>query len=143
MVSSDSDGGLGEPASGRRRALAYLSDLCLVGGGVLAAVRRREGSLAGAAVAFVGLATAVGTVYHVLLEGLFGQTVGKAAVGIAVVRDDGSDCTVRSAAVRTALRVVDALPVGYLLGLLCIAVTERRQRLGDLAAGTVVVRTDE
>lgn len=42
--------------------------------------------------------------------------------------------------IRTALRAVDWLPAGYLLGPASIARTERRQRLGDLAADTVVVR---
>lgn len=134
------DGG-GEAATARRRAVAYLVDLVLAGGLALAAVDRSERSPAGRALAFVLSATAGGTLYHVLLEGSRGRTVGKRVVGIEVVREDGSDCGYRAAAVRTALRVADALPAGYLVGLLCLRLTERRQRLGDVAAGTVVVRT--
>ena len=132
-----------ELASIRQRALAYLVDLLLVGGGVFAIVRNRERSSANQTTAFVVLGTVLGTLYHVLLEGSGGRTVGKAVVGIRVVRDDGSNCTHRAAVVRTVFRFVDALPVAYLAGLLSILLTERRQRLGDAAAKTVVVRTDE
>lgn len=132
-----------ELASVRQRVLAFLIDLCLVGGGVFAVVRDRDRSFATSAAAFVALGTVTGTLYHVLLEGYSGRTVGKAAVGIAVVSDDGSKCSYRAAAIRTGLRFVDALPAAYLVGLLGILLTEQRQRLGDLAANTVVVRTDE
>lgn len=132
-----------KPASIRQRALAYFVDLCLVGGGVFAVVRNRKRSSANSAPAFVVLGTVGGTLYHVLLEGSNGRTVGKSVVGIEVVCDDGSKCTYRAAVVRTVLRFVDALPVAYLVGLLGVLLTERRQRLGDVAAETVVVRTDE
>ena len=88
------------------------------------------------------LATVGGFVYHVVLEGTLGRTVGKGVVGIAVVNEDGSACSVRAATVRTALRFVDWLPVAYLLGILSILLTERRQRVGDLVANTIVVRTE-
>jgi uncharacterized RDD family membrane protein YckC len=125
----------------RRRALAYIVDAGVVGGAVLVAVDRLDRSLASRALAAGLVGTFVGSLYHVVLEGRFGQTVGKRAVGVAVVSADGSRCTVRAAAIRTALRAVDWLPVAYLSGVLSIALTERRQRLGDLAANTVVVRT--
>jgi uncharacterized RDD family membrane protein YckC len=121
----------------RRRALAYLVDAGVVGGAVLVAVDRLDRSLASRALA-AGL---VGALYHVALEGCFGQTVGKRTVGVEVISADGSRCTIRAATIRTALRVVDWLPIAYLGGVLSIALTERRQRLGDLAANTVVVRT--
>lgn len=133
----------GKEASGRQRALAYLVDLGLVGSVTLAVVDRSERSLAGRALAFGLLATVGGSLYHVLLEGSRGQTVGKRVVGVAVIREDGSDCGYRAAAIRTALRAADALPVAYLVGVLCLCLTGRRQRLGDIAANTVVVRTRE
>jgi uncharacterized RDD family membrane protein YckC len=43
---------------------------------------------------------------------------------------------------RNVLRIVDFLPVLYLVGLVTVAVSQRNQRLGDLAAGTLVVRAD-
>ncbi|WP_227353803.1 RDD family protein [Haladaptatus salinisoli] len=129
-----------EAAGVERRAAAYLVDLLFVGGGVFVAVSRSERSLGERALAFGLLGTVVGLLYHVAFEGSRGSTVGKAAVGIVVVEADGTRCTYRAAAIRTALRFVDWLPVGYACGVLSIRLTERGQRLGDLAANTVVVR---
>jgi uncharacterized RDD family membrane protein YckC len=79
--------------------------------------------------------------YWLLIEGLIGQTPGKLISGIVVVKTDGSPCTISASIIRNLLMVFDALLFG-IPGLLLILVTERNQRLGDLAAGTVVVRTD-
>lgn len=128
-------------AAVRQRVLAYLIDLGLVSSGVFVVASRLERSLVRRTLVAGLLGILVGSLYHVLLEGSRGQTVGKKAVGIAVVLDDGSRCTYRAATIRTALRFVDALPVAYLAGLLSIVRTEQRQRLGDLIANTVVVRT--
>lgn len=123
-----------------RRGLAYLVDLGLLGGALVVATSEDRPPLDRALTVGV-LGVVVGTVYHVLLEGLLGRTVGKAAVGIAVVREDGGPCTLRAATVRTLGRFVDGLPVAYLVGIASILLTERRQRLGDILASTVVVRT--
>lgn len=77
--------------------------------------------------------------YYTTLEGYAGQTVGKRIVGIVVVRTDGSRCTWQASVVRNLVRVVDALPAFYLVGILVSRLNDRRQRLGDHAAGTVVV----
>src|SRR4051812_5587703 len=78
--------------------------------------------------------------YYILFEGLrAGQTPGKRIVGIRVVRDTGHPVTVGAAAVRNLLRTADFLPPPYLTGLLLMALHPRGKRLGDLAAGTVVV----
>lgn len=130
-----------ETASVRARVAAYLLDLLVVGASVVA-VARRLGDSRRERVRLGGLlGLAVANLYHVVLEGRDGQTVGKRAVGIAVVTDDGERCTYGPAAVRTGFRFVDWLPVGYLLGFTSIALTERKKRLGDVAANTVVVRT--
>jgi uncharacterized membrane protein SpoIIM required for sporulation/uncharacterized RDD family membrane protein YckC len=79
--------------------------------------------------------------YFVIFEGFFeGRTPGKRWVGIRVVRDSGHAATVGDAAVRNLLRVADALPPPFLLGLGLIAFHPRAKRLGDIVAGTVVVR---
>lgn len=78
--------------------------------------------------------------YYFISEATSGQTLGKRATGIQVVGQDGTPCGTRQALVRTLLRIVDSLPFLYLLGLVVIWSTKRRQRLGDLAAGTLVVR---
>ena len=78
--------------------------------------------------------------YYFLTEALTGRTLGKAVLGLRVVRaDDGSDPSPWAIAGRTVLRVVDALPIFYGLGAFVILVNPSRQRIGDLAARTVVV----
>jgi uncharacterized RDD family membrane protein YckC len=69
-----------------------------------------------------------------------GRTPGKRLNGLRVVREDGSPVTLPSSAVRNVLRLVDILPAWYLVGMTSIFVTRRNQRLGDLAAGTLVIR---
>lgn len=69
-----------------------------------------------------------------------GQTPGKRWMGIRVVHDTGHPLTFAGAAVRNLLRIADFLPPPYLIGGLMAALHPRAKRLGDLVAGTVVVR---
>ncbi len=79
--------------------------------------------------------------YYVLLEGLFGRTVGKAVTGIKVISaDTGAVPGMFSALVRTLLRVIDGLG-GYLLAWIIVVLGDRRRRLGDMAGCTLVVRS--
>lgn len=78
-------------------------------------------------------------VYKTGFEGRFGQTLGKAARDLTVRRTDGSRCSWGSALYRNVVLIVDFLPVLYFLGLYLANRTEKRQRLGDLLADTVVV----
>jgi uncharacterized RDD family membrane protein YckC len=78
--------------------------------------------------------------YQTGLEGYYGQTLGKRARGIVVVREDGSPCTWGAAVLRNGLRLVDMLPAFYLVGVVTAYVSDQR-RLGDLAAQTLVVST--
>jgi uncharacterized RDD family membrane protein YckC len=81
--------------------------------------------------------------YFVLCEWLTGATVGKEVVGLRVRMADGRCCTLSAALVRNTVRLVDAFPFGVpnLVGLIVVAGTPRHQRLGDLAAQTIVVRS--
>ncbi len=82
-------------------------------------------------------------IYPGFVEWRFGRSVGKAITGIAVVKKDGTRLSRRSAFVRNLLRPIDFL-FFYGLDFLVMMVSERRQRIGDHAAGTVVVkRSDE
>ena len=88
----------------------------------------------------VSLAFFVQIAYYALWEGLWdGRTPGKRAVRLRVLRQDGSPITATEALIRNVLRIVDLLPVAGLVGIVAILVTRRDQRIGDLAAGTVVV----
>jgi uncharacterized RDD family membrane protein YckC len=79
--------------------------------------------------------------YKLLLEAFWnGQTVGKRIVGIRVIKANGLPVDFVQVLVRNLLRVADYLPLQYLVGSVAIVVSERGQRLGDIVAGTVVVR---
>lgn len=96
-----------------------------------------EGAPAMAAlVLWLGLAIG----YHALLEWRFGKTVGKYLVSIEVIEDDGSSPTLRAAIVRNLLRIVDWLPLFYVVGIVALVASDRKKRIGDRVGGTVVVR---
>jgi uncharacterized RDD family membrane protein YckC len=77
--------------------------------------------------------------YYTVPEALTGKTPGKAIMGLKVVKLDG-EYSWGPAIVRNLLRIIDGLPVFYLLGFILIAVSSKNQRLGDMLAGTIVVR---
>jgi|GEM_PF-193271 len=78
--------------------------------------------------------------YYVLFEGLWGgRTPGKRLIKLRVVSHSGQSISFFSALMRNIVRIVDFLPSGYLIGMICIFLTGKEQRLGDLAAGTVVI----
>lgn len=86
----------------------------------------------------------ISMLYGILCEWLWqGQTVGKRLVGIRVMDRDGLPIGIAQIIVRNLLRPVDMLPVFYLLGGAFALFTRNGQRLGDLAANTVVVRARE
>jgi len=80
-----------------------------------------------------------GFLYHTLLEGLFGATLGKKICGIRVLKSDFTPCGIGAGFLRNLLRIVDCF-FYYLVGAVALAGTLKWQRLGDMAAGTVVVR---
>ncbi|WP_435551285.1 RDD family protein [Natrinema sp. CGMCC1.2065] len=79
--------------------------------------------------------------YSFVCEWRYGRTPGKVNRGLLVVMADGRECTLRASAVRNLCRYVDLLGVPPLvLGLVSALVADGR-RVGDLAAGTIVVRS--
>ncbi len=133
-------------ASLRRRSAAATADVLVLGavfvvlGLTLGDAEAADGSatleLTGApAVLWFALAF----LYYFVSELCTGRTLGKALLGLRVVRE-GGPLNAASVAVRTVLRVVDVLPVFYLVGFItAVATGDRRQRLGDVAARTYVV----
>jgi uncharacterized RDD family membrane protein YckC len=78
--------------------------------------------------------------YGVLFESLWnGQTPGKRALGLRVVKDGGYPVGFIDALLRNLLRAADFLPLGYVLGLLSMAGDRTSKRIGDRVAGTMVV----
>lgn len=81
--------------------------------------------------------------YFWLFEWLWrGQTPGKRLLGIRVIQWSGTSVSFYQAAVRNILRAADALPFFYGLGFLVMACNREQRRLGDLAAGTLVVHVE-
>jgi uncharacterized RDD family membrane protein YckC len=126
-------------ATAGRRTAAYLVDAVVLGVPLLTGVLAvfddpRERLVRGGWWALL-----VANLYHVAFEGTTGRTPGKRALGVRVVGAEGGDCSYRAATVRTLARFLDFLPVGYLAAFLSMALSGRRQRLGDRLGGTVVV----
>jgi uncharacterized RDD family membrane protein YckC len=78
--------------------------------------------------------------YFLVPEARRGATIGKRALGIRIVTEDGAPIGWRESTIRNLLRLIDFLPSLYLLGGIVAIVSARGQRLGDMAAGTVAVR---
>jgi uncharacterized RDD family membrane protein YckC len=78
--------------------------------------------------------------YFAAFEAIWnGQTPGKRIIGLRVIHASGRPVSVFEAVLRNVVRLVDQLPGIYAVGIVTVFLTERSQRLGDVAAGTVVV----
>lgn len=78
--------------------------------------------------------------YPILAEALIGATLGKLLLGLRVVMEDGRAVGLGASAIRNLLRIVDFLPFFYIAGLAFMASSDKRQRLGDRVAQTLVVK---
>ena len=79
--------------------------------------------------------------YFIFFEWLMrGQTPGKKSMKIRVIRDDGTAIGGSEVLIRNLLRIVDFLPAGYAVGMLFMFPNPLCKRLGDIAAGTIVVK---
>jgi len=95
--------------------------------------------IAGAIQAILYFGLSVG--YAMAFEWLWrGQTIGKRLLRLRVVDAGGLRLQFSQIAIRNLLRVVDLLPLMYVVGGLATLLTRKAQRLGDLAANTVVIR---
>lgn len=125
------------------RALAYAVDLLLrvVVLGAVAWIFARMGN-AGAGLILV-TAFAIEWLYPVVFEVLWnGATPGKRAFGLAVLSDRGAPVSLSASVTRNLLRAADFLPMLYAFGLISMLLNRDFKRLGDLAAGTIVVYRD-
>lgn len=68
-----------------------------------------------------------------------GRTIGKRMIGIRVIQENGHSVTLLSSFIRNFLRLIDALPTAYFLGIVMVFFHPKHKRLGDLVAGTIVV----
>lgn len=132
------------PAGIAARMLAYLVDLLIRGLVLLAA---------GIALQFFGMfGGGLMLILLFLLEWFYplffevlrqGMTPGKQAIGIRVVHEDGTPVGWNGSLIRNLLRAADFLPLLYCAGIVSMALERDFKRLGDIAAGTVVVYNHE
>ena len=79
--------------------------------------------------------------YYILFEILWnGRSPGKRFIKLRVIRVDGTPITAAESVVRNLVRLVDFLPAYYGVGVIAMFINSQARRLGDLAAGTLVVR---
>lgn len=92
--------------------------------------------------AYLGLDVLVSLMYYGIMEGRTGATIGKMALKVRVVSEDGGLCGLGSAYLRNLLRFVDMAPyiIPYLLGVIKIRRSPKKQRLGDSVAKMIVVK---
>jgi uncharacterized RDD family membrane protein YckC len=109
--------------------IAVILGAYAIGGEVAATIV----GLCGVLAAYVG--------YHVVME-VFGggRTIGKRATGLRVVSDGGAQIGLRASLIRNVFRILEGLATSYIPAMISVLATRNNQRLGDLAAGTLVVR---
>ena len=78
--------------------------------------------------------------YFILMEALFGWTIGKKLLGMRVVDEAGHKIGLLKSLIRNLLRLVDGLPALNILGIILIACSPRGQRFGDRIGKTIVVK---
>jgi uncharacterized RDD family membrane protein YckC len=78
--------------------------------------------------------------YYVILEAHMSSTPGKKVLGMKIVSDDGGDISGVQSLIRNVLRYVDIFPSAYIVGVIAILVSDENKRIGDMVAGTQVVK---
>ena len=129
-----------QPAGLVSRSMAFLLDL-LIRLGIDFVILMVTGFLGGTGAGLALIAMfCIEWLYPIAFElGRSGSTPGKKAMGLRVVMDTGLPITPAASFTRNLLRAADFLPFGYGLGLACLLLNRDCKRLGDLAAGTLVV----
>lgn len=78
--------------------------------------------------------------YYIFFEVIWnGQSPGKRLFGIRVIRVDGTPITVSESIIRNLVRLIDLLPTAYGVGVVTMFINPNSRRVGDLAAGTIVI----
>lgn len=126
------------------RLLLALTWLLVVGFGLFSLERMRtllQHELSSfAALLWLAPAAIIYFLYHPLLEiAMVGRTPGKRMAGVRLVTLQGHTPGFGALLLRNVFRLLDSLPMFYLVGLISVALTKQQVRIGDLAAGTVLV----
>ncbi|GAB3987384.1 RDD family protein [Spirosoma daeguense] len=131
-----------EPASIGERILAILIDYLVFLGWFLLTVAIPAGMGITPGTFYIVVVLLPLMFYHLLCESLLnGRSLGKIALGIRVVMLDGSSPTLGAYLIRWVLRLIESISfMGGLIPIITVAINGKGQRLGDIAAGTTVVR---
>jgi uncharacterized RDD family membrane protein YckC len=132
------------------RAIAQLLDLLILTGLLIAVLLFAYGAslvtssdIVGNLISIIGIFMVVFG-YFWISEALWsGQTIGKKVFRLRAVGDRGEPLTFMQAGIRNVVRIVDFLPYGYGVGMVVLFANGRGKRLGDLAAGTIVVKDSD
>ena len=125
------------------RFIAQVLDLLIKGAAILLLVISLSvAGLTGVAI-MIPATLLIVYAYDVVFETFSnGRTPGKRAARLRVVKVGGEPVDFMSSAIRNVLRLVDGIPTSYIPGMISILATKRNQRLGDLAAGTIVIHEE-
>lgn len=127
------------PAGVTARTYAYLIDLALRSAVFISlAIAINLVGASGIGISLV-LLFAVNWCYYIWFEGRTGTSPGKKKLHLRVVQDNGLPASFSNIILRNLLRAVDCLPFAYALGLVSIFSNSQFKRLGDWAAGTLVI----
>jgi len=78
--------------------------------------------------------------YYIFFEMLWnGQSPGKRWAGLRVIRTDGTPVTLAESIIRNLVRIIDFMPMGYGIGIVTMFMNDQARRLGDMAAGSLVI----
>ncbi|HEY1419978.1 MAG TPA: RDD family protein [Candidatus Dormibacteraeota bacterium] len=131
------------------RAVAQLLDLLIVAGVLLAvyfvaiAAELASSDTLASLIAIIGSFVVIFGYFWVSESLWSGQTIGKKVFRLRAVGDRGEPLTFMQAGIRNIVRIVDFLPYAYGVGLVVLFANGRGKRLGDLAAGTIVVKDSD
>jgi len=131
------------PAPIRKRALAALVDSIIVDVAWISLLSWVSNRFLEQPTLSAEYLAAITVLYYLIQEGTFASTIGKHLLKLRVVGSDGDPASMQEAVIRNVLRPFDWLPLLYLLGIVSIALSSKRQRLGDIAARTVVTLAPE
>lgn len=78
--------------------------------------------------------------YYIFFEMVWnGQSPGKRWAGLRVIRADGTPVTLAESVIRNLVRIIDFMPIGYGVGIVAMFINSQARRLGDMAAGSLVI----
>lgn len=87
----------------------------------------------------IAFGTIISAIYFIFMEAIFGGTCGKLILGMRVILQNGKKCSLKAAVIRNLIRIPEQA-AWYVPSALSVWLSSNRQRVGDLAAKTFVVR---